>query len=231
MRRSTALLGWPWIRLATSTSPTRATDAFGRCRAGRSQRSPGMELTDSRRRRARRRRISLSARGRGRGFGWQPVSSPTQATDRIRKVSGGTITTVAGNGSCRILWRRRARHQRIAHASGGVAVDSAGNIYIADTVNDRIRKVSGGTITTVAGNGSIGFSGDGGPATSASLRAPTGVAVDSAGNLYIADTCNHRIRRCLAGRSRRSPEMERPGSLATEGPPPAHPSIVRPALP
>ena len=70
----------------------------------------------------------------------------------------------------------------------GVAVDSAGNLYIADTGNNRIRKVSNGVITTVAGNGTQGFSGDNGPATSAQLTIPSGVAVDSAGNLYIADT-------------------------------------------
>ena len=70
----------------------------------------------------------------------------------------------------------------------GVAVDSAGNLYIADTGNNRIRKVSNGVITTVAGNGTPGFSGDNGPATSAQLNDPYGVAVDSAGNLYIADT-------------------------------------------
>ena len=69
----------------------------------------------------------------------------------------------------------------------GVAVDSAGNLYIADYGNNRIRKVSNGVITTVAGNGTAGFSGDNGPATSAQLNIPVGVAVDSAGNLYIAD--------------------------------------------
>ena len=78
----------------------------------------------------------------------------------------------------------------------GLAVDGAGNVFIADTQNHRIRKVdSSGVITTVAGNGTSGFSGDGGPATEASLAAPGGVAVDSAGNLFIADHDNHRIRK------------------------------------
>ena len=81
----------------------------------------------------------------------------------------------------------------------GVAVDSAGNLYIADTDNHRIRKVSNGVITTVAGNGTAGFSGDNGPATSAQLNYPAGVAVDSAGNLYIADTDNNRIRKVSNG--------------------------------
>ncbi len=84
----------------------------------------------------------------------------------------------------------------------GVAVDSAGNVYIADTTNNRIRKVvpssdgdpTHAIITTIAGNGRPGYSGDGGPATSAQLQFPRGVAVDSAGNVYIADSGNNVIR-------------------------------------
>jgi len=76
-----------------------------------------------------------------------------------------------------------------------VAVDSSGNTYIADTANNRIREVFlNGTIITFAGNGTGGYSGDGGPATSAELNYPTGVAVDSSGNVFIADTNNNRIR-------------------------------------
>ena len=82
----------------------------------------------------------------------------------------------------------------------GVAVDGAGNLYIADSHNNRIRKVSAATglITTVAGNGTATFAGDGGAATAASLNLPAGVAVDGAGNLYIADTSNNRIREVSA---------------------------------
>src|SRR5262249_15186085 len=80
----------------------------------------------------------------------------------------------------------------------GVAVDAMGNLYIADTGNHRIRKVTpDGVIKTVVGRGSFepGFSGDGGAATSASLRGPASVAVDAAGDLYIADRGNNRIRK------------------------------------
>jgi uncharacterized protein (TIGR03437 family) len=77
----------------------------------------------------------------------------------------------------------------------GVAVDSAGNIYIADSNDHRVRKVStDGTISTIAGDGFPGFVGDGGPATAARLNTPYGIAVDTAGNLYIADLGNNRIR-------------------------------------
>ena len=77
-----------------------------------------------------------------------------------------------------------------------MAVDGAGNLFIADSLNDRIRKMdASGTITTVAGTGELGFSGDGGPATSARLSRPNDVAVDGAGNLFIADSGNNRIRK------------------------------------
>src|SRR5271157_2726352 len=118
---------------------------------------------------------------------------------RIRKVSGGTITTIAGNGMQGFSGDGGPATSASLTYPAGVAVDPAGNLYIADYYNNRIRKVSGGTITTVAGNGTLGYSGDGGPATSASLYWPQGVAVDSAGNLYIADTGNQRIRKVSGG--------------------------------
>ncbi len=120
------------------------------------------------------------------------------ANNRIRKVSSsGTITTVAGNGTpSGYPGTGGPATSASIDRPYGLATDSSGNLFIADTYSHRIRKVSAsGTITTVAGNGADGFSGDGGPATMASLNYPVGVATDSSGNLFIADTYNHRIRK------------------------------------
>jgi sugar lactone lactonase YvrE len=122
--------------------------------------------------------------------------------NRIRKVdtSTGAITTVAGNGTGWFAGDGGPATSAELHNPLGVAVDSFGNLYIADTANNRVRMVNtSGTITTVAGNGTASFSGDGGPATSAGLWAPYGVAVDSLGNLYIADQSNNRIRKVASG--------------------------------
>jgi alpha-tubulin suppressor-like RCC1 family protein len=110
------------------------------------------------------------------------------------------ITTVAGNGTASYSGDGAAATSASLNGPSAVAVDSAGNLYIADPSNHRIRKVTVGTgvITTVAGNGTAGFSGDGAAATSASLNVPTGVAVDIAGNIYIADRLNQRIRKVTA---------------------------------
>src|SRR5439155_1658368 len=122
--------------------------------------------------------------------------------DRIRRVStDGTIATYAGSGSLGFSGDGGpATAARLNMSLGGVALDSAGNLYIADLLNERIRKVSPvGTISTYAGNGGRGFGGDGGPATAAQLSPPQGVALDSAGNLYIADLLNNRIRKVTPG--------------------------------
>jgi trimeric autotransporter adhesin len=121
--------------------------------------------------------------------------------NRIRKVTvGGIISTVAGNGGSGYSGDGGTATLAKLDSPMGVAVDSSGNLYIADTWNNRIRKVTaGGIISTVAGNGNSGYSGDGGTATLAQLDYPTGVAVDSSGNLYIADTWNSRIRKVTAG--------------------------------
>jgi sugar lactone lactonase YvrE len=119
--------------------------------------------------------------------------------DRIDKVtaSTGIITVVAGNNGRGSSGDGGAATAAQLYYPTGVAVDAAGNIYIADSANNRIRKVtvSNGIISTVAGTGTAGFSGDGGSATSAALHKPLGVAVDGNGNIYIADDGNERIRK------------------------------------
>ncbi|MXZ34401.1 MAG: hypothetical protein F4Z21_03880, partial [Acidobacteria bacterium] len=115
---------------------------------------------------------------------------------RIRRVDlSGTITTVAGTGESGFSGDDGPAEPARLYYPRGVAVDAVGNLFIADTSNFRIRRVDpSGIITTFAGTGKRGFSGDGGPAVSAQLGSPWGVAVDG-GNLYIADAVNFRIRR------------------------------------
>lgn len=124
---------------------------------------------------------------------------------RIRRVGkDGIITTIAGSGPI-------GKENGSFSGDGGpatkarlnipfdVAVDAKGNVYIADSGNNCIRQVgTDGTITTFAGTGTAGFSSDGRPANQSRLNHPTGVAVDAEGNVYIADTDNHLIRRVNA---------------------------------
>ena len=109
----------------------------------------------------------------------------------------GVITTVAGNGNHDYSGDGAQATLATLNIPEGVAVGALGIIYIADTYNHRIRMVneSTGVITTVAGNGTAGYSGDGRQATLAKLKYPAGVAVDVSGNIYIADTSNYCIRR------------------------------------
>jgi uncharacterized repeat protein (TIGR01451 family) len=120
---------------------------------------------------------------------------------RIRRVNlQGIISTVAGNGSYGSLGDGGLAVLAQLRSPRGISVDTSGNLFIADTDSHRIRKVTlAGIISTVAGNGTHGFGGDGGPAVSALLDSPGGVALDSAGNLYIADTNNARIRQVTPG--------------------------------
>ena len=117
----------------------------------------------------------------------------------IRKVAAGTLTTVAGTGVAGYNGDSIPAAAAQLSDPAGLAIDRAGNLYIADAGNHRVRKVAAGIISTVAGLGAAGFSGDNGPASAAQLNEPRGVAVDAAGNLYIADTLNHRIRRVVNG--------------------------------
>jgi hypothetical protein len=113
----------------------------------------------------------------------------------VRKVSGGTITTVAGNGQQGFFGDNGSATAASLDTPSSIAVDPSGNIFIADTHNHRIREVSGGKISTFAGNGAPGFLGESTPAVNAALDYPLGVAVDAFGNIYIADSNNERVRR------------------------------------
>jgi len=163
--------------------------------------------------------------------------------DRVRKVSRGIITTVAGGGSSfpcdqcaatsvdlgfltgittdsagnlylftqglvfkssngvltKLLGYGTLYPDGAVYASGAAAVDSAGNLYVANFGLNKVQRVSNGVVSTVAGTGVLGFAGDGGPADSAQLAEPRGVAVDAARNLYIADTGNQRVRKVSNG--------------------------------
>lgn len=119
--------------------------------------------------------------------------------NRIRKVdvSTGVISTVAGTGFPGVLGDGGPANMAQVNEPEGVAVDFFNNLYIADFGNSKIRMVSSasGNISTFAGTGSNSFSGDGGPATAATLNQPTGIAVDEHGNVYIADNQNNRVRK------------------------------------
>lgn len=125
-----------------------------------------------------------------------PSTSPTRSTAGSARVdTDGIITTVAGSGECGYRGDGGPATEAALYEPYAVDVDDDGNIFIADTHNHRIRKVgTDGIITTIAGNGEIDFAGDGGRAVAASLDTPFGVAVDDAGNIYIADTHNHAVR-------------------------------------
>src|SRR5262249_45888490 len=105
---------------------------------------------------------------------------------RVRKVSSGVISTIAGNGVPDAANGGQATQSSITR-NYAVTTDSQGNIYAADTDGQRILKVTpGGVVNTIAGNGTRGFSGDGGLATAAALNEPNGIAVDASGNVFIA---------------------------------------------
>jgi sugar lactone lactonase YvrE len=107
----------------------------------------------------------------------------------------GMLVNVVGTGASGYSGDGGPATKAKMNLPAGLTFDRHGNLYIADRANHRVRKVdTKGTITTVAGNGTAGFSGDGGPATQASLNLPSGMVVDKQGNLYIADRSNNRVR-------------------------------------
>ena len=118
---------------------------------------------------------------------------------RIRKLTASTqtITTIAGTGTPNFSGDNGLASAAELNLPTSLALDSTGNLYLADSANHRIRRITASTqiITTVAGSGTQRFSGDNGPATAAAIDSPTGLALDAANNLYLADTHNHRIRR------------------------------------
>ncbi|WP_274031869.1 NHL domain-containing protein [Streptomyces sp. MMBL 11-1] len=116
---------------------------------------------------------------------------------RVRKITAdGKISTVAGTGVAGFTGDDGPAASAQLNRPYALAVDDADILHITDGNNHRIRKVAAdGTISTVAGKGTAGFSGDGGPATSAQLNLPLGVVVDSTGTLYISDYNNHRVRK------------------------------------
>lgn len=128
-------------------------------------------------------------------------ASATSATiDGTTCTGAGVISTIAGNGNPNFMGDNGPAADATLNDPSGVALDGAGNLYIADAGNNRVRVISAATgiIATLAGNGTEGSSGDTGPATAAELNLPQGVTLDSVGNLYIADTSNHRIRMVAA---------------------------------
>jgi sugar lactone lactonase YvrE len=124
------------------------------------------------------------------------ISEPGNSVVRKVTASTGIITTIAGNGTPGYSGDGGSAASAELNNPSGLAVDSTGNLYIADSGNARVRQVaaSSGTITTVAGDGVPSYSGDRGAATSAELNDPMGVALDASGNLYIAEAGNARVR-------------------------------------
>lgn len=128
-----------------------------------------------------------------------------QGTLIVKVDPAGVLAVVAGTGSSGFSGDGGPAAEAELNGASAVATDAEGNVYIADTLNNRVRMIDGeGVITTVAGTGVEGVSGDGGPATAARLSSPGGIAIDRDGNLYINDGANFRIRR-----------VERDGTITT----------------
>ncbi len=141
-----------------------------------------------------------------------------QNNQRIRKVSpGGTISTVAGIGSTGFSGDLGPATQAQLDVPSGVVVDVAGNLYIADSGNNRVRKVGAqtGTIASIAGNGGQSFAGDNGPATQGGLYGPYGLTLDNQGSLFIADVFHNRIRKVASNQATLLFDAIRVGRVST----------------
>lgn len=156
-------------------------------------------------------------------FVWIGAALLAVASVAVAEEAPGIITTIAGTGVPGYSGDGVPAIRASLWNPYGVAADANGSVYIADALNHRIRQVRpDGVITTVAGTGTAGYSGDGGPAAQASLNTPYGVAVDAQGSVYIADWGNRRIRcvgtdgdiTTVAGNGTESYSGD--GSLATE---------------
>src|SRR5207245_8009836 len=152
--------------------------------------------------------------------------------NRIREVKNdGRIATVAGTGAAGNGGDGGPAAQAQLNVPQGLAVDSAGNVYIADTLNHRVRRVdAAGTIATVAGTGEAGYVGDGKPGREAQLNLPTGLAIGFGDTLYIADTGNNVVRRLGPdGEIHTVAGPVKPGTGVTPGVPSMR-SCTRPAV-
>ncbi|HEY1340077.1 MAG TPA: hypothetical protein VGF59_21335, partial [Bryobacteraceae bacterium] len=118
----------------------------------------------------------------------------------IRKLNSGNVTTIAGDGNFAFANGAPATSGSLANPSG-IALDSSGNIYVADGLNERVRMItsSGNQLSTIAGSGQFRYGGDGGPATAAYLNDTSSLAFDSSGNLFIGDANNQVVRRVSGG--------------------------------
>jgi len=151
--------------------------------------------------------------------------------NRIRKITpGGIISTVAGDGGQAFAGDGGPAVAASLNRPRGLAIDAAGNLFFADKFNNRIRRVNtAGVIATVAGNGPPAYSGDGGPAVSASLNSPEAVALDAQGNLYIADSENHRVRKVDPGGTITTFAGNGTAAFSGDGGPAALASVIAPA--
>ncbi len=153
--------------------------------------------------------------------------------NRVLKVdaSTGIVSTIAGTGTAGISGDNGPATSAQLNRPVGIALDSAGNLYIADSFNAEVRMVNAsGIISTVAGNGAANFSGDGGPATGAELFTPSGVSLDPAGNLYIADASNNRVRKVLVPQASTPSLAVTPTSLSFTAPAGAGASMLQELL-